>query len=122
MKSDNPVFQIVSLLLMFGPIILFCYIDWYWVVISYNILFSYFSFTVYMDYNDDPRFRKKIPLVLYISLPLVLNFVGFLISIINGFEEIPTEEIMKRKNISKDDVENVLKQKTLKSSFLKKFN
>lgn len=118
----NDFFKSLATLYLICGVMLFWYIDWYWVVISYNILFSYFSFTVYMDYNDDPRFRKKIPLVLYIGLPLVLNFVGFLISIINGFEEIPTEEIMKRKNISKDDVENVLKQKTLKSSYLKKFN
>jgi hypothetical protein len=118
----NDFLKSIAALFLICGVMLFWYIDWYWVVILYNILFSYFSLTVYLEYNDDPRFRKKIPLVIYIGLPLVLNFVGFLISIINGFEEIPSEEIMKRKNIGKDDVENVLKHKNVKSPYFKKFN
>ena len=117
----NILNSILSLFIICG-VLLFWYIDWYWVVLSYNIAFSYLSFTIYRDYNDNPRFRNKIPLLFYIGLPLLFNFIGFLISIIKGFEEIPNEEILKRENIKKDVVEKVFKQKKMKSPYLKKFN
>jgi len=121
MNIENFLNNVASLFIICGAL-LFWYIEWYWVVVSYNIVLSYLSFTIFRDFNENPRFRNKIPLLFYIGLPLILNFLGFLISIINGFEEIPSEEIMKRKNIGKDDVENVLKHKNVKSPYFKKFN
>ena len=80
------------------------------------------SFNIFRDYNDNPRFRNKIPLILYIGLPLTLNFVGFLISIINGFEEIPEYEIQSMKNIDKSDLEQVFDKKNVKGLISNKLN
>ena len=109
----NILNSILSLFIICG-VLLFWYIDWYWVVLSYNIVFSYFSFTIYRDYNDNPRFRNKIPLLVYIGLPLLFNFIGFLISIIKGFEEIPEWEIQAMKNIGKEDLDEVFEKKNLR--------
>ena len=109
----NILNSILSLFIISG-FLLFWYIDWYWVVLSYNIAFSYLSFTIYSDYNDNPRFRNKIPLLFYIGLPLLFNFIGFLISIIKGFEEIPEWEIQTMKNIGKEDLDEVFEKKNLR--------
>lgn len=120
MNIENFLNNVASLFIICGAI-LFWYVDWYWVVASYNIVLSYLSFNIYRDYNDNPRFRNKIPFILYISLPLTLNFVGFLISIINGFEEIPESEIQAMKNINKSDLDGVFEKKSLKTSVFDKF-
>ena len=120
MQIDNFLKNVASLFIICGAL-LFWYVDWYWVVVSYNIVFSYLSFSIYRDYNDNPRFRNKIPLIFYIGLPLVLNFVGFLISIINGFEEIPESEIQAMKNIDKSDLDEVFENKSVKTSLFDKF-
>ena len=109
----NILNSILSFFIICG-VLLFWYIDWYWVVLSYNIAFSYLSFTIYRDYNDNPRFRNKIPLLFYIGLPLLFNFIGFLISIIKGFEEIPEWEIQAMKNIGKEDLDEVFEKKNLR--------
>ena len=109
----NILNSILSLFIICG-VLLFWYIDWFWVVLSYNIAFSYLSFTIYRDYNDNPRFRNKIPLLVYIGLPLLFNFIGFLISIIKGFEEIPEWEIQAMKNIGKEDLDEVFEKKNLR--------
>ena len=109
----NILNSILSLFIICG-VLLFWYIDWYWVVLSYNIAFSYLSFTIYRDYNDNPRFRNKIPLLFYIGLPLLFNFIGFLISIIKGYEEIPEWEIQAMKNIDQKDLDEVFENKNLR--------
>jgi hypothetical protein len=88
MKSDNPVFQIVSLLLMFGPIVFFWYIDWYWIVGYYNLFFTYTCYVLYKQYDNDSNYRRKYHFIVYVGLPLIFSFIGLLISVINGFEEI----------------------------------
>ena len=118
---NNFLKNVASFFLICG-FLLFWYIKWYWVIASYNIVFSYLSFTIFKDYNDNPKFRNKIPFFVYVGLPLALSFIGFLISIINGFEEISDEEIMNRKNINNDDIEKVFKRKAVESSSLNKFN
>jgi len=112
--------NVASLLFMCG-FILFYYIDWYWVVLFYNILFSYFAFGVYIDYNKIPEYRNKIPLFFYIMLPLIFNFVGFLISILKGFEEIPKYEIQAMKNINKNDLDEIFERTNVKASLFDKF-
>ena len=92
MRSESPLFQIVSLLLMFGPIYLFWHIDWYWIVGYYNLFFTYSALTLYKSYNRDSNYRRKYHPIIYLGLPLILNFVGFLISLLNGFEEIRKDE------------------------------
>ena len=110
---ENILKNFSSLFIICGAL-LFWYIEWYWVVVSYNIVLSYLSFTIYRDYNDNPRFRNKIPLLVYIGLPLLFNFIGFLISIIKGFEEIPEWEIQAMKNIGKEDLDEVFEKKNLR--------
>ena len=112
--------NVASFLLICG-FMLFWYIDWYWVILFYNILFSYFAFITFIDYNENPGYRNKIPLFFYIILPFVFNFVGFFISIIKGFEEISEYEIQSRKNIDKNEVEEVFESKKIKTSSLEKF-
>ena len=121
MNFKNFLNSVSSLFIICGAI-LFWYVDWYWVIVSYNIVLSYLSFNIFRDYNDNPRFRNKIPLILYIGLPLTLNFVGFLISIINGFEEIPEYEIQSMKNIDKSDIEQVFDKKNVKGLIPNKLN
>ena len=121
MNFKNFLNSVSSLFIICGAI-LFWYVDWYWVIVSYNIVLSYLSFNIFRDYNDNPRFRNKIPLILYIGLPLTLNFVGFLISIINGFEEIPEYEIQSMKNIDKSDLEQVFDKKNVKGLISNKLN
>ena len=117
---ENILKNFSSLFIICGAL-LFWYIEWYWVVVSYNIVLSYLSFTIYRDYNDNPRFRNKIPLLVYIGLPLLFNFIGFLISIIKGFEEIPEWEIQAMKNIGKEDLDEVFDKKSVKTSAFDKF-
>ena len=88
MKSDNPVIQIVSLLMLFGPIVLFWYIDWYWIVGYYNLFFTYTCYLLYRQYDSDSNYRRKYHFIVYVGLPLIFSFIGLLISVINGFEEI----------------------------------
>jgi len=121
MNFKNFLNSVSSLFIVCGAI-LFWYVDWYWVIVSYNIVLSYLSFNIFRGYNDNPRFRNKIPLILYIGLPLTLNFVGFLISIINGFEEIPEYEIQSMKNIDKSDLEQVFDKKNVKGLISNKLN
>ena len=112
----------VAIFLLICGFILFWYIEWYWVVLFYNILFSYFAFTTFMGYNENPRYRNNIPLFFYIMLPFVFNFIGFLISVIKGFEEISEDEIQSRKNIDKKELEEVFETKNMKTQANKKFN
>jgi hypothetical protein len=109
MKSDNPVIQIVSLLMLFGPIVLFWYIDWYWIVGYYNLFCAYSCYTIFKQYNNDKNFRRKYHIVVYVGLPLFLNFLGLLISILNGFEEIKeggnSYEEKKREKSGESEVE-----------------
>ena len=120
MNMKNILNNILSFFIICGGI-LFWYIDWYWVVLSYNIALSYLSFTIYRDYNESSGYRNKIPLIFYIGLPLVLNFIGFLISIIKGFEEIPEWEIQAMKNISKEDLDEVFDNRSVSLHFFDKF-
>tara|TARA_B100000925_G_scaffold254313_1_gene207169 strand:- start:679 stop:1053 length:375 start_codon:yes stop_codon:yes gene_type:complete len=112
----------VAIFLLICGFMLFWYIDWYWVILFYNILFSYFAFITFIDYNENPRYRNKIPLFFYIMLPFVFNFIGFLISVVNGFEEISEDEIQSRKNIDKKELEEVFETKNMKTNSLKKFS
>jgi len=102
MRSDSPFFQIISLLLMFGPIVLFWYIDWYWIVGYYNVFFAYTCYTLYKQYDSDSNYKRKYHIIIYIGLPLIFSFIGLLISVLNGFEEIKEEtnfyEGNKKKN------------------------
>ena len=53
MRSESPLFQIVSLLMLVGPIYLFWYIDWYWIVGYYNLfLDEYHRKHNYIDYSE----------------------------------------------------------------------
>ena len=73
MKSDNPVIQIVSLLMLFGPIVLFWYIDWYWIVGYYNLFFTYTCYLLYRQYDSDSNYRRKYHFIVYVGLPLIEN-------------------------------------------------
>ena len=115
MKSDNPVFQIVSLLLMFGPIVLFWYIDWYWIVGYYNLFFTYTCYVLYKQYDSDSNYRKKYHFIVYVGLPLIFSFIGLLISVINGFEEIREgdKDFNKNQSKTKNDRVSVKKESDL---------
>lgn len=107
MKSDNPVFQIASLLLMFGPIVLFWYVDWYWIVGYYNLFFTYTCYVLYKQYDSDSNYRRKYHFIIYVGLPLIFSFIGLLISVINGFEEIKEGDKDFNKNHSKSNDEGL---------------
>lgn len=107
MKSNNPLKNILSFLLMFGPIILFWYVDWYWVFGYYNLYFTYTSYVLYKGYDNNPKYRKKYPLFVVIILPLLLGFIGLIISVVNGFEEIREGDKDFNKNQSKTNNKKV---------------
>jgi len=107
MRTNNPVSQIVSILLMLGPIVLFWYIDWYWIVGFYNLYFSYTCYVLYKQYDSDSNYRKKYHFIVYVGLPLIFSFIGLLISVINGFEEIKEGDKDFNKNQSKSNDEEL---------------
>ena len=104
MRSESPLFQIVSLLMLVGPIYLFWYIDWYWIVGYYNLFFTYSALTLYKSYNRDSNYRRKYHPIIYLGLPLILNFVGLLISLLNGFEEIRKDEEIDKKESKEQEL------------------
>ena len=95
---------------MFGPIYLFWHIDWYWIVGYYNLFFTYSALTLYKSYNRDSNYRRKYHPIIYLGLPLILNFVGFLISLLNGFEEIRKDEKVKEKSLNKNISQRIKRQ------------
>jgi hypothetical protein len=122
MKSNSPVFQVLSLLMLFGPIVLFWYIDWYWIVGYYNLFFTYTCYVLYRQYDSDSNYRRKYHFIVYVGLPLIFSFIGLLISVLNGFEEIKegdedfNKNQFKTNNHDKEDneskSENVVESKT----------
>jgi hypothetical protein len=120
MKSDNPVIQIVSLLMLFGPIVLFWYIDWYWIVGYYNLFFTYTCYLLYRQYDSDSNYRRKYHFIVYVGLPLIFSFIGLLISVLNGFEEIKEGDEDFNKNQFKindhDKEDNELKSENVVES------
>lgn len=65
--------EILGGLILFGPIILFFFVKWYWVVLLYNLIFSIFGYITWLA-------SKKKPMGLFkaIALPLLFNFIGLL--------------------------------------------
>ena len=112
MRSDSPFFQIMSLLLMFGPIVLFWYIDWYWVVGYYNLFFAYTSYTLYKQYDNDSNYVRRYHMVIYVGLPLIFSFIGLLISVISGFEEIRDEDKNFNTDLTKKIDKNQIESKS----------
>ena len=99
---------------MFGPIILFWYVDWYWVFGYYNLYFTYTSYVLYKGYDNNPKYRKKYPLSVVIILPLLLGFIGLIISVVNGFEEIREGDKDFNKSQSKTKNQRVSDKTTTK--------
>ena len=88
MKENNPFKDIFSIILMFGPIILFWYVDWYWIFGYYNLYFTYTSYGLFKENDNNPEYRNKYPLFVFIILPLLFGFIGLIITFVNGIEEI----------------------------------
>jgi hypothetical protein len=123
MKTNNPLVQIISLLLAFGPIILFWYIDWYYVIGYYNLFFSYTCYILFKMYNNNPNYTRKYHPIIYFGLPLFFNFVGLLFSVVNGFEENKEKDVLfdnendsdiKESNISLQDETKSIKVENIK--------
>jgi hypothetical protein len=70
--------QFIGFIFFVGPIALFWFIPWYWVVLYYNLYWTYTSYIIY-EANKD---KKELSLLYCISLPLLFNFFGFLVVIL----------------------------------------
>lgn len=101
-KPTNTVTQIISLLLVFGPIVLFWYVDWYLVIGYYNLVCTYESYIRYEYYDNHPNYTRKYHLIIYVGLPLIFNLIGYLISVVNGFEENKDKTINSIGNMNND--------------------
>jgi hypothetical protein len=74
----KPIKQFIGFIFFVGPIALFWFIPWYWVVLYYNLYWTYTSYIIY-EANKD---KKELSLLYCISLPLLFNFFGFLVVIL----------------------------------------
>jgi hypothetical protein len=70
--------QFIGFIFFVGPIALFWFIPWYWVVLYYNLYWTYTSYILYEANKDG----KELSLLYCISLPLLFNFFGFLVVIL----------------------------------------
>ena len=70
--------QFIGFIFFVGPIALFWFIPWYWVVLYYNLYWTYTSYIIY-EANKD---KKELSLLYCLSLPLLFNFFGFLVVIL----------------------------------------
>ena len=70
--------QFIGFVFFVGPIALFWFIPWYWVVLYYNLYWTYTSYILYEANKDE----KELSLLYCISLPLLFNFFGFLVVIL----------------------------------------
>jgi len=75
---SKTVKQFIGFVFFVGPIALFWFIPWYWVVLYYNLYWTYTSYIVYEANKDE----KELSLLYCISLPLLFNFFGFLVVIL----------------------------------------
>ena len=75
---SKTVKQFIGFVFFVGPIALFWFIPWYWVVLYYNLYWTYTSYILYEANKDE----KELSLLYCISLPLLFNFFGFLVVIL----------------------------------------
>ena len=90
-KSGN-ILSIFNILIYLWPIPLFWYVDWYYVIVAYNITFTLLALKFYSSRNF---YAKEYSLFKVILYPLILGFVGFIITVVQG--------INKKKDNSKTD-------------------
>tara|TARA_A100001015_G_C15018942_1_gene726986 strand:- start:1638 stop:2804 length:1167 start_codon:yes stop_codon:yes gene_type:complete len=105
---NKTVKQFIGFVFFVGPIALFWFIPWYWVVLYYNLYWTYTSYILYEANKDE----KELSLIYCLSLPLLFNFFGFLVVILT--------ESKSKKGVEKSTIDkpSVVK-KTEKSSYQK---
>ena len=86
--------QSIEFVFLVGPIALFWFIPWYWVVLYYNLYWTYLSYTIY----EANKKEKELSLIYCISLPLLFNFFGFLVVILT--------ESKSKKGIEKSTIDD----------------
>ncbi len=72
---NNKLKKILPNLILIGPITLFFFIKWYWVLLLYNILFSLFGYITWAAMKNK---QTNIGVVQAIVFPLLFNVVGLL--------------------------------------------
>lgn len=97
--ASNKLQNVFSYLILLGPITLFFFIKWYWVLLVYNILFSIFGYIIWKANK-----KKHFGLFKAIVFPLLFNVMGLLYLVYIGF---PDEE-EKEKKIDDEEVEKNL--------------
>tara|TARA_X000000368_G_scaffold305975_1_gene244182 strand:- start:240 stop:992 length:753 start_codon:yes stop_codon:yes gene_type:complete len=73
MVTKDNLIKYLLFILAFGPIALFYYVKWYWVVLLYNFLFSIFSYIAWKVTKN-----KTTGLFQVIIFPLLFNIIGLL--------------------------------------------
>ncbi|MBT6169477.1 MAG: hypothetical protein HOH98_01890, partial [Flavobacteriaceae bacterium] len=108
--------QFIGFVFFVGPIALFWFIPWYWVILYYNLYWTYTSYVIYEANKDE----KELSLLYCISLPLLFNFFGFLVVILT--------ESKSKKGVEKSTIDNSSydepseSKKTEKSSYQKQID
>jgi len=105
--------QFIGFIFFVGPIALFWFIPWYWVILYYNLYWTYTSYVIYEANKDE----KELSLLYCISLPLLFNFFGFLVVILTESKSKKGVEKSTIDNSSYDKPSEV--KKTEKSSYQK---
>ena len=105
--------QFIGFVFFVGPIALFWFIPWYWVILYYNLYWTYTSYVIYEGNKDE----KELSLLYCISLPLLFNFFGFLVVILTESKSKKGVEKSTIDNSSYDKPSEV--KKTEKSSYQK---
>lgn len=95
--ASNKLQNVFSYIILFGPITLFFFIKWYWVLLIYNVLFSIYGYIIWHATK-----KKHFGLFKAIIFPLLFNVVGLLYLVYVGH---PDEE-EKEKKIDENSLEN----------------
>lgn len=103
--------RIFSYIIFLAPLISFFYIDWYWVILLYNILCAVSGLEMWMKTNN-----PKMSLLKAVTIPLIFNLIGAIYVMLKISPDSPlnkTEDSVQSEKIDneqkQDDIRDILK-------------
>ena len=85
---NKKVINIINYVITLGPLVLFFYIKWYWVVLIYNILLAHTGSTAWKNTK-----KPKLSFLKAVTIPLFFNFFGIAYVLLKLAEKTKTNEI-----------------------------
>ena len=85
---NKKVINIINYVITLGPLVLFFYIKWYWVVLIYNILLAHTGSTAWKNTK-----KPKLSFLKAVTIHLFFNFFGIAYVLLKLAEKTKTNEI-----------------------------